>query len=141
MLFAGGAAVGLTVAGHVGYALWEARQEEQADRTKARRDCVGRFDPEEWGTPRQQFDGCVSERMEGWVWQGPAYPILFVFIAAPWLAYMGITGLIALLARDYQRDQSKPFASGRHPLCRPGDTTVVMRVERHMSAPYDPLRR
>ena len=102
VLFAGGIAVGLIVAGRVGYELWQDHREERADLTEARRHCAGRFDPEEWGTPQQQYDACVSERMEGWVWRGEVHPVLFVFIASPWIVYMGITGLIAFLARDYR---------------------------------------
>lgn len=113
VLFAGGVAVALIVGGRFGYELWEDRREEQADLAEARRDCAGRFDPEEWGTPQQQFDGCVSERMERWTWRTEVHPIFFVFIAAPWLLYMGITGLVTFLARDYRRDVRTPGAAPR----------------------------
>ena len=102
VLFAAGVAAGLIVAGRVGYGLWQDRREEQADLSDARRECAGGFDPQEWGTPEQPYDGCVSERMDGWVGRGQLHPVLFVFIASAWILYLGITGLIALLARDWE---------------------------------------
>jgi hypothetical protein len=32
-------------------------------------------------------------------------PIFFVFVAAPWFIYMGVTGLTASLVWDYRRDR------------------------------------
>jgi hypothetical protein len=105
VLFAGGVAAGLLFGGRIGYGLWQDRQEKQATLEQARRDCAGRYDPEEWGTAQQQFDGCVSDRMEPWTWRTEVHPLIYVFIAAPYALYMGVTGLTAWLAWDYRRDR------------------------------------
>jgi hypothetical protein len=104
LLFAVGAAFGLLFGGRLAYGLWQDRQEQQATLHQARRDCAGRYDPEGWGTAQQQFDGCVSDRMEPWTFRTEVHSVVFLFVAAPYLFSMGIAGLTGFLAWDYRRD-------------------------------------
>ena len=105
VLFAGGVAVGLRFGGGAAYWLWQDHQQKQAALREAHRDCPGRFDPQEWGTPRQQFDSCVSDRMEPWTLGKEVHPLILVFVVVPWAVYMGITGLTMFLVWDYRRDR------------------------------------
>jgi hypothetical protein len=61
LLFAVGLAFGLLFGGRIAYGRWQDRQEQRATLHQARRDCAGRYDPEEGGTAKEQFDGCVSD--------------------------------------------------------------------------------
>jgi hypothetical protein len=105
VLFVIGAAVALGFGGRIAWELRRDHRDDQAALGQARADCAGRYDPEEWRSPQQQFDGCVADRMEPWTWRGEVHPLVFLLVAGPYLLYMGITGLTGFLAWDYRRDR------------------------------------
>jgi hypothetical protein len=40
-----------------------------------------------------------------WIWRDEVHPLVLVYVVAPWMLYMGITGLTAFLVWDYRRDR------------------------------------
>jgi hypothetical protein len=85
-------------------AVWQDRQERHHAFSEARAQCAGRFDPEESGSPEQQYDSCVYDATDTYIGVPLVHPALMILGGLYGLCLL-VSGVAFLSPRGHLRQR------------------------------------